>query len=540
MSYDPSQPTVYFDIGEAIAAIGILLAFISLANPTRQFRWKLGQFRLRTAYGLFFGGIACVLFAALLPVLPSRPAGIGGWPLFWEVFSGVLFACGSLGLLVSSTRPVKLTKWNGESFFRHCYSVIGRGEDHELGALAQEIAASAESVVNFAMDYNQHHAYVANEKGQKYDVPKHTQWACRLMDLWSDRRFCNVIVTRCPGTAIEYFHAIQNKRLYDSGGYSFVQQLINEAFDDPNSILHREERYSGLGHFLPFTETVFGNYRFADSRFRPLQAAGFQHTNLRNIEKYIQCLQRVTKAYFDSGDYHGNTTALWCGIDILVKSAGAVVARLREGERPAKFEDGPIWALSRISDGFQELIKLAKQYETKLPDYPFDPNTTLQQRDYSVYEILARGIYEYFEELASIDGHDWNLRHAAIDVWLDLYSPSAGPECRTVIEIQKRLEVLLWEQVNKNLEEKLFCYPMITKLLVSITGLQDRQNGSDGIKRVFQQLHRLLKEHFRQASQLDEKRSRDLLPEGYEYDKEKNVILVKDRLGSEIMVFNCD
>jgi len=114
------HPTVYFTIGQAVTAIGILLAFINLANPTRRFRWSLAQFRLRTAYGLFFFGVTCVFIAAALPALPFRFEGFGGWPLSWELLAGFSFGGGSFGLILSGERPLKLTKQTGKSLLDLC------------------------------------------------------------------------------------------------------------------------------------------------------------------------------------------------------------------------------------------------------------------------------------------------------------------------------------------------------------------------------------------------------------------------------------
>ncbi len=136
MQYDPLNPIVYFDIGEAVAAIAILLAFISVATPTHKFRWALGWFRLRTAYFLFFLGLLFVLIAAALPVIPVTLPHITAYPIFWEMTAGFMFIFGSFGLLVCGARPVRFSRKNYNRFFRLCYSVIGRGGEKEMAALA--------------------------------------------------------------------------------------------------------------------------------------------------------------------------------------------------------------------------------------------------------------------------------------------------------------------------------------------------------------------------------------------------------------------
>lgn len=542
MNYDPSHPTVYFDIGESIAAIAILLAFISLANPRREFRWKLGWFRQWDAYILFLLGIFFVLIAAVLPVLPfqCQLINFARYPILWEVIAGLAFVLGSVGLILCGSHPVRFTRRNCCRFFQECYSIIGRGVDTEMNALAEEISASAENMVDICKEYDQITAYFANKEGKSYAISEPVRWACSTFDLWSDQRFCNAIVTRCPGTAVTYLLEIQKKRLYQSGGHAFVKQLIAEAFRDPNSILHREERYFGLGHFLPFTETVFGNYGFIESNFRPLQAAGFSHNSLRNIEKYNQCFLRAVRAYLEAKNYYDDLAAIRCGVDILSQSAGSFVGKIKEGPYSGNLEDDPLWALWRITDAFQELIKLVMEYEGKLPDYPFDPNDDIGFRDNSIYGVIAKGIYKYYDKLTRVEGHDWDMRQTAIDLWMDIYSPSAGPESKVVVEIQKRLEMRLWKQVQTNMEVAHGYYPMITRLLVSINGLHEYSEASEGRKRVSERLLILLKQKFCSASKIDGKRVRELLPEGYEYDKQKNIIVEHNRWGGQPTILTCD
>ena len=175
-----------------------------------------------------------------------------------------------------------------------------------------------------------------------------------------------------------------------------------------------------------------------------------------------------------------------------------------------------------------------------MPNYPFDPNDDIGFRNNSIYDVITKGIYDYYDKLSRIEGHDWDMRHTAIDLWIDIYSPSTEPDCKTVIEIQKRLEARLWPQVKKNLEDKHFCYPMITQLLVNLIGLHEHPRASAGEKRVSERLRAMIKEKFRTASQLDEKRARELLPEDYTYDKQKNVIVELNQWGGEKLIFSCD
>lgn len=540
MSYDPSNPRVYFDIGEAIAAIAILLAFTALANPTRKFRWKLGWFRLPAAYILFFAAITFVIVAALVPLLPRPAICVFGYALFWEVLAGVFFALGSVGLIVSGELPVRFGRRNYKQFFKECSHIIAQGENAELGALADEVGHSAEPVVGLCKGYDRMRARFAREKGEQYKTSEVAEWTAELLKLWSDKKFCNTIVVHCPSTAIRYFREIQKQHLYGSGGYFFVQQLIREAFRDEDSILHREEPHYGLGHFMPFTQAVFGDYAFVNSEFRPLQAAGHSFRKLKVLEKFGACLKIALESYLAAGRWYEHPSALWCGVDVLVNSAREFTPIFESEDMWVPVEDRPSWALWRIVGIFRDMLELIQKAEATIPDYAFDATHYDHFRDDSIYGVMARGIYEFLDPLSRVKGHDEDVRQTAIQLWMEVYPVAKDEESKTLVEIQKRLEHQLWEQVTKNLEDARMCYPMITRLLVSLEGLHEEKETGGGRRRVRDELHRLLRAKFRKAAQLTEARAVELLPDWARYDKERGEIVERDRWGEIRTVFRVE
>jgi len=540
MGYDPSNPRIYFDIGAAIAAIAILLAFVSLANPARRFRWSLGWFKLRTAYLFFFTAIGFILIGAWIPVLSFDTNSFIDYPIFWETLAAVLFCFGSLGLIIGGNQPVKFTRKNSKQFFNKCYSIIAQGDNKELGALSEEISWTAKDIINICEEYDSLEARFSKEEGRIFEVDDSVKWALRLLDLFSDKRFCNIIVTTCPITAIRYLTEIQTQRLYYSGGYAFIQQLIQQAFEDPSSILHREEKYYGLGKFLPFTRTVFGNYEFVESNFRPLQAAGFSHDNLRTLKKYIQCLLVSLEAYFKEGRFYEHPSAIWVGFDILAKSAWEFVRRLDGSENYLRMDDCPTWALTEITMGFKDCLKLIQKYDKDLPEYTFNSEGYNSHNDNSIYGIIAFAVYEFLKALAVDRNHDEDIRLIALNLWEDIYFPLDNKEQKMILEIQKRLETLIWRQVNRNLEEKYAAYPMITRLLINLIGLGKHPEATEGEKRVTDHIHKLLKEKFNKAAQLTEKRSKELLPDGFEYNEDRNELVQKFKWDQSSIVLICD
>jgi hypothetical protein len=108
-SYNPAQPTpAYFTVGDAIAALGFMLAIQQLFRPIYLFRLAAYGLRiLYLAWAVFLGAL-CSVVALLLPNLPLSHTGLFEYPITWELLGG-LFIGGAYAVVGTvSLRPARL------------------------------------------------------------------------------------------------------------------------------------------------------------------------------------------------------------------------------------------------------------------------------------------------------------------------------------------------------------------------------------------------------------------------------------------------
>ncbi|HBR18611.1 MAG TPA: hypothetical protein DD726_00105 [Phycisphaerales bacterium] len=527
-TYNPASPKIYFSIGNVISAIALFLALTQLIKPIIEFRLSIGFFRKNRLYILFLIAILFVFIAAILPFIPGTALPFLGYPVFWEIIAGSLFVFGAIMFLWKVSRPVKFNKRNYKFYLEYCTSIIAKGDENDFRILSNdEIYSSIKNVIKACNEYNRH-----NDLINKNETSEYTKCALRLLDVWSDEKLCQIIVCYVPGTATEIFQQIKEQRLYFSGGYSLVQQLVRQAFLNKNSILYREEDYFGLGHFKTFTNLLFGDCELVESGFRLLQAWNHWDDNLETwkVKKYMEVLKVSTKAHIASGCGKGHRPSLSCGFDVAANIAQSQCWRLDKLSDKEVY-DSPLYKnLCEIAWGLKRIIELLSESENNIKEHRFDEKTYNYLNDGSIYGIVAKGIYDLLESLSTAYSKDEDIRMLAITLWMEVYPVSKSQESKTIVEVQKRLNIHLLKKFEDNLKE--LYYPALTRLWINLIGLQVTREEC-GANFVNTKLFELLRKYYENAVKTDPKKARDMLPDKVRYDEEKGHLIQKWAFGEE-------
>lgn len=528
-SYNPAKPNnIYFSIGDAVAAIALVLAFTQLITPTLKFRLTVSSKAAWVAAGLFLVAVIFIFVAAILPNIPGAAVPLLGYPIFWEVTGGVLVVCASL-LLSVYLRAVVFNEKNYKKFFHTSLSIIARGNEQDLRALADEVRNSAPAIIEAAYQYDQDLARQTKVGNKGYAVPEQTEYALALLDLLSDERFCTLLVNAAPATALNFIQEIIKYGSRERAGYAFVQQVVKQSFISDNSILHREQEYYGLGHFKTFTRTVFGDYRFIASAYRPLQAWPHwqeEFSTRKIIQKYSTVICTAFEAYFEAKDYGQYPAALYVGVEHLAESAQFRLPRMENIPEEDVYNSEAFSINYKIGDALSVLLELVVRHENDIPDYAFDEATYDRFKDASIYGVLAFGIYKFLENLAMDRAHDEAIRMIAINLWLAADPVSDEQKTKAILEIQKRLIIHLKKKITDNLEQ--LRYPMITRLMISLIGLNEPQEGSTQAKSfALPELHELLKSKIANAFDMDETKAQHILPSDTTFDRQHDSLVWK-------------
>ena len=269
--YNPADPKSYFTLGHLLSVIALLLALSQLTSPIIKFRVRSHSISYKLLFSTAIIAIVSIFIATILPFIPGRALPLIGYPIFWELLSAALFVIAGIYVILKITKPVKFTSKNAKQYMNATVSFIAKGGEERLNELAEEIYSSISNIVNESRKYNRHQARAAKDRNEKYYISDTTKIANTILNAWSDKSFCKSIVCRSPATAIE----IITKLSEDSHAYTgraLCNEIINQSFENDDSILNREESYSGLGFFKSFMQKCFGDWQFVNGSYRPLQS----------------------------------------------------------------------------------------------------------------------------------------------------------------------------------------------------------------------------------------------------------------------------
>jgi hypothetical protein len=532
----------YFTIGQVISVIALLLAFSQLTKPIIQFRIRVRKIRYASALVACALAILFVFVAAILPFIPGKPTPLIGYPVFWEILAGIFFVIiASVLIIAISAKPI-FKRRNARAYLNACASVIAKGNDDDLRELADEIRPAIKSIFNECASFNPNAKRTAEREGKEYKVHEATQIAFTVLDLWSDKSLCKNIVCKAPATAIEIFERLIKEDPFRRSGYAICQQLMHQAFINRDSILMREEDYSGLGFFKHFRNTLFGNWEFIESRYRPLQGWRFYEEEVWpwQVKKYCECLAASFDAYYDAEDYYQFPSALYVGLENLVHIFGQQITEIRHADEQDLYRSKEFKILHEVQHGLEEIIAKLVEQDDKLPEYEFDQTEYDRFKDNSVYGVVAYGLYEYLEHLAMVRRYDQAIRLYAIGPWLRVFGVESSAQTKAQSEIGKRLIIHLKKKVEENLNTEERWYPLITRILISLLGIyepkDDEAKTGRRLETTFHRefIHRL-KTGYASLAEKDPEFASQCLPEDVVYDKGNNE-LRQTRLRQRVIV----
>lgn len=524
--YDPANPRVYFNIGQLVSVLALFLAFSQLiTKPIVIFRFKAGRINKVIIFLMFGVAILFVFVAMILPFVPGQAPPLIGYPVFWEFLAGALFVILSAILIYKSFHKPVFNRRNSEAFLLASGVIIARGNDDDLRELADEIRDSIKPLFEECRLYYDGDAKISKARGTEYSVRQSTKIAFEILDLWSDKILCKNIACKSPGTAIEIIHQLKINYYYNSGGYALSQQMIHQALTNPDSILMREEKYSGLGFYNQFRYAVFGNWQFVNSRYRPLEAWNSYYKSTVTdwqVAKYCDCFETAFEAYFVEQKYL-DTASLSVGLDHLTTIVQTQAWHIRHIEKQDLDNSVEIKIIGAVAYGLGKIIDIVGKHQGKIPEYTFQEEGYVQSRDKSIYGVIAFGIYEYYEKLAMALRHDDAMRFYAITIWLKVFKIGVV-RSKIEIEVGGRLILHLKNKVGENLDSEVRFYPAITRLLITLFGILESEKKEDmNIEQKFRaEFIQCLKQDYPKIALKDPEFAADLLPEEVLYDSVNN------------------
>jgi hypothetical protein len=138
--YNPEAPSPsYFTIGNAVAALALTLAVQQFLKPIYQFRLRAMGLRFTYAvYAVFIGAIFAIIAAAAPSIVFLRGTMLG-YPINWEIASGLIIGAAYAIFAIIALRPASVTRRNINSFTWAGSELLSEATDEDRLVFAKDI-----------------------------------------------------------------------------------------------------------------------------------------------------------------------------------------------------------------------------------------------------------------------------------------------------------------------------------------------------------------------------------------------------------------
>lgn len=263
----------FFGFSEFLTGLALMVLAWTIADVRYRFRIQVAPFPLLR---MSFYVVAAIGLLTLLTDLWRVeqwlvPRGILLTPAVWQALLGGAFLLTILTWAwLGFIRPPTYGQYNAKRFGQTLYRIILNGSPTELAVIADELAHSAQALVQHATNrYSlQNGERIECEEEDQEDLPQVNRDANGLLQLIADKRLCRAIVAESPRTALILFQAIAKTRKYGVQIQTFAQNIFHEALTNKDSFLYHETNgyASGLiGDHKPFTQAMFANYEMVET-----------------------------------------------------------------------------------------------------------------------------------------------------------------------------------------------------------------------------------------------------------------------------------
>ncbi|HZE55486.1 MAG TPA: hypothetical protein VE111_19715 [Bradyrhizobium sp.] len=478
----PESKGGIFGFAEFVQAFALLVLIFTVSGVRYQFRVATAPIRLwlLTYWGSGSIGVLALLsdlwFAQRYP-LPRFLSS----QAYWQFTLGLLFlSLAMTWLWYAYVRPPKFGRTNAFRFTRAVYRYVMQGNESDLRVVADELERSAEAIIKFASAAFEpkHIALAVNGK------PRAENYACDLLLIIGNRRFCRHVAGSAPNTAIALFRAVAETKQYNVPMSQFSSALSTEAILNKDSLLYHEDAgyFSGyFGYTRPFTNTIFGDFEFVEA----LATNGHSPLDVdldvrwkfdgQQLEAYTRAALTTFKAALSVSAFRRNSYALNRAFDV-IEGACSDLYKLSDPLSPQ--EKGDIHdrlnaVVGFINDAIAAMEKAGVQ-KTRLRRH----DESFRWRD-DYYDRIAQLIFDVIGHAVSLKTKEfegWSVQYSAI--WSRLSNFDQSKTRRIILFKVRRL---LYEEVKGVETHPNFRNAAYFGYLLNVLGLKE------GSKRDFRQ-----------------------------------------------------
>lgn len=443
MFYDFANPSVYLDLGGALAAFGLIFAVYQLRKPQWELVLKIRSGWQRNLIWIFGGiGLLLVLISTLIHqewfwCLPFP----FDTPSTYEVAAYLFFIASPVSLLFLSTKTRGLfNKKSARKFYELLVWEISKTSDDNISAALGVLLSNLEDICKAVRDNNR--------QDETY------QSASSILDvILSDAGVVKVLTTKRLNALQYILSTIEKYNINSRDAGIGVPILVKNLFYDRESFFYKHLNREGLALPLNIYESIFDSpailTNFDLFGYPTLGFSMRKDLGLAGLNVFIEALSRSIKTYLKTGNVpprHINN-----GLSHLSSIFGDICLQISIEEKrgvDTKYSmKDEWWALHKIAHflghGYtflayqEELNQEVKEREKDVPEVSFYSDSTINAG-------IAAALYKAFEQLSYIE-NTLNTYHTVLDL---LYGMMHEYEYKE--GYRPPFEKRMWEQIAAN------------------------------------------------------------------------------------------
>jgi hypothetical protein len=461
-AYDPAKPTVYFSLGDAVAALAFTLTVAQLLRPIFRFRMRVRALSEGPVYVLVFAALALVVVASALPHLG---AGDQAWayPILWELVAAVLFALAYAAVVLAVVRPVKVTPRNVVRYVLNSGRFLAATDERDRIEYLRELAPSVPTLVDIA----------AFEEAQWQPSPfydfthrdelRRAGHARSLLMLLGDAMLCETMVSKAPWEAARMLQDLAAKQLHCRSAEPFVRELGRQALAAPESMVTRETGFYGFATAPLLSDSLFAS-PFLLHFYNPFDAIGWSG-GLPSTPAALRRFNGAAKRALDTLVAHGMTghEPAAYSIQHCLESVGLNLAIARQKGTLDRGFILPV--LESVKLAIATADKILERMGEKQWGHLYVADA-MDRRD-DVLECLAETVFKALEHIANdFTGGDDPFWLVAIETFHEVF-PSFGSGPDGMDPFQQRVAVKLINELQNNMRGY---SPSISRVLLACVG----------------------------------------------------------------------
>lgn len=419
--YDTLQPPVLFSLGDAVAAFGLIFAAYQLKSKAWALVLRIRPWWQRYSVWILAGlGFFMISLAALLSQISifALPPPFN-YRLFYEILGSFFFICAPLSVVIlgSGKRNLFNIK-NAQDFYELLVMESARADKETLEVCLNIIGANLQEILTLLS---------ARRPRYRGDLPAKTtkeisaEYAAAILDVVvGDKQMTKYIATQRLDFLFHLFTSLSESGVNERISHMGIQALIEELFNNPDSYLHKQQEFSGLGLSIDLYSIIFKDAYLLNNFSFFQDALPFYRTdvteNPKRLEVVLRALKEASSTYYETNSGFDSDT-IKQGIRELGQYATSLALRVSIA-RKTKNQD--FYLISKIAkDQFSTIASFLGRDFPRIYKENFEHMTKKEQLapPGSVVHEYASTLFEFYSALAMIETDDSSLQNECPDLY---------------------------------------------------------------------------------------------------------------------------